>query len=90
MLNIENLLQVVALSAVGIVVFAITFWLMVKISPFSVKKEIEEDQNTSLAILYGSVFIALSILISQDISTVGIPSPPPSLGDVSKTSTRTH
>ena len=68
MLNIENLLQVVALSAVGIVVFAITFWLMVKISPFSVKKEIEEDQNTSLAILYGSVFIALSNLISAGIN----------------------
>ena len=68
MVNIENLLQVVALSAVGIAVFAITFWLMVKISPFSVKKEIEEDQNTSLAILYGSVFIALSILISAGIN----------------------
>ena len=67
-MDIENLLQVVALSVVGIVVFAITFWLMVKISPFSVKKEIEEDQNTSLAILYGSVFIALSILISAGIN----------------------
>lgn len=68
MIDLSNLTQVVTLSAVGIVVFAITFWLMVKISPFSVKKEIEEDQNTALAILYGSVFIALAILISAGIN----------------------
>ena len=68
MIDLSNLSQVVSLSAVGIVVFAITFWLMVKISPFSVKKEIEEDQNTALAILYGSVFIALAILISAGIN----------------------
>jgi putative membrane protein len=68
MIDIANIIQVITLSGVGIVVFAITFWLMVKISPFSVRKEIEEDQNTSLAILYGSVFIALAILISAGIS----------------------
>ena len=67
MIDIANIIQVITLSGVGIVVFAITFWLMVKISPFSVRKEIEEDQNTSLAILYGSVFIALAILISAGI-----------------------
>jgi uncharacterized membrane protein YjfL (UPF0719 family) len=52
----------------GIVIFAIAFALMVKISPFSVKKEIEEDQNTSLGIIYGSVFIALAIIISAAVS----------------------
>jgi uncharacterized membrane protein YjfL (UPF0719 family) len=68
MIDLGNLMEVVSLSIVGIVVFAITFWLMVKISPFSVKKEIEEDQNTALAILYGSVFIALAILIGAGIN----------------------
>ena len=32
------------------------------------KKEIEEDQNTSLGIIYGSVFIALAIIISAAVS----------------------
>ena len=31
-------------------------------------KEIEEDQNTSLAILFGSVFIGLAIVIAAAIS----------------------
>ena len=56
------------ISLMGIIIFSIAFALMVKISPFSVKKEIEEDQNTSLGIIYGSVFIALAIIISAAVS----------------------
>ena len=68
MINLNDLLQIASISIVGIIIFAITFWIMVKMSPFSVQKEIEVDQNTSLAILYGSVFISLSILISASIA----------------------
>ena len=67
-ISLDNILAVLSLSFVGIVIFAIVFWLMVKLSPFSVQKEIEVDQNISLAILFGSVFIALAILISAGIS----------------------
>jgi len=58
------LLATVVYSFVGIAVFAVAFFLMVKMAPFSVKKEIEEDQNTSLGILMGSVFIGLAIIIA--------------------------
>lgn len=58
------LLATVVYSVVGILVFAAAFFIMVKIAPFSVKKEIEEDQNTSLGILMGSVFIGLAIIIA--------------------------
>ena len=67
-INLSTMLTVLTLSAFGIVIFALAFFIMVKISPFSVVKEIEEDQNTSLAILFGSVFIALAILIGAGIS----------------------
>ena len=56
-----------AFAALGIVVFAAAFWIMVKISPFSVRKEIEEDQNTSLAILMGSVIIGLALVIAAAV-----------------------
>ena len=65
---LENIIDIAALSAAGIIIFLVAFFIMVKISPFSVKKEIEEDQNIALGILYGSVFIALAILISAGIS----------------------
>jgi len=35
------------------IVFGIAFKIFVKLSPFSVRKEIEEDQNTALAIILG-------------------------------------
>jgi uncharacterized membrane protein YjfL (UPF0719 family) len=67
-LTLDTVVNVFGISLMGIVIFAIAFALMVKISPFSVKKEIEEDQNTSLGIIYGSVFIALAIIISAAVS----------------------
>jgi putative membrane protein len=54
-------------SIIGLLIFSVAFYIMVKIAPFSVRKEIEEDQNTSLAILMGSVFIALAIIIQAAI-----------------------
>lgn len=65
---LDTTINIASLSAVGIVIFAVAFAIMVKIAPFSVKKEIEEDQNTSLAILFGSVFIGLAVIISAGIS----------------------
>ena len=50
-------------SVIGLAVFGLAFLLMVKISPFSIRKEIEKDQNVALAIIVGSVFISLAIII---------------------------
>ena len=52
---------------IGLVFFAAAFWGIVKVAPFSVRKEIEEDQNTSLAILIGSVILGLAIIIAAAI-----------------------
>ncbi|MEP0505613.1 MAG: DUF350 domain-containing protein [Paracoccaceae bacterium] len=38
-----------------------------KLSPFSIIKEIETDQNIALAILIASVFVSLSLIISAVI-----------------------
>ena len=42
---------------IGLTFFVAAFWGIVKVAPFSVRKEIEEDQNTALAILIGSVIL---------------------------------
>lgn len=54
--------------AIGLVVFTIAFLIVVLVAPFSVKKEIEDDQNTSLAIIIGSIIIGLAMIISAAIS----------------------
>lgn len=53
--------------AIGLIVFAIAFFIVVLIAPFSVKKEIEEDQNTSLAIIIGALIIGVAMIISAAI-----------------------
>jgi uncharacterized membrane protein YjfL (UPF0719 family) len=68
MFDVNELIGVLIYTGVGIVVFSIAFMLMVKLAPFSVKKEIEEDQNTSLAIVMGSVIIGLAIVIAAVIT----------------------
>lgn len=52
---------------VGGVLLGIGILAMEKLSPFSIRKEIEEDQNTALAVLMGSMFIALAIVIAAVI-----------------------
>ncbi|MAC28960.1 MAG: hypothetical protein CMN31_12110 [Sandaracinus sp.] len=37
---------------------------MAKISPFSVRKEIEEDQNTALAVVMGSVILGIALIVA--------------------------
>jgi putative membrane protein len=66
-LLLKQLMAAVVFSALGIVVLAICFWIMGKLTPFSLIKEIEEDQNTSLGIVLGSVAIGISIIIAAAI-----------------------
>lgn len=61
------LLTTVIFVAIGLVVFALAFLIVVLIAPFSVKKEIEEDQNTSLAIIIGAIIIGVAMIISAAI-----------------------
>ena len=53
--------------AIGLIVFAVAFFIVVLVAPFSVKKEIEEDQNTSLAIIIGALIIGVAMIISSAI-----------------------
>ncbi|WP_437483684.1 DUF350 domain-containing protein [Sorangium sp. So ce1014] len=53
--------------AVGLLVFLLAFMLITKLTPFSIRKEIEEDQNTALAIVIGSVILGLAWIISAAI-----------------------
>jgi uncharacterized membrane protein YjfL (UPF0719 family) len=66
-IDMEHIVSSLIYSGIGMVMFIIAFFVIVKISPFSVQKEIEEDQNTSLGIIIGSVMIGLSIIIAAAI-----------------------
>jgi hypothetical protein len=54
-------------SLVGVAVFALSFLVIKAVTPFSIRKEIEEDHNTALAIVIGSVILGISLIISAAI-----------------------
>lgn len=64
---VNTLLATLAYCFIGIVMFALSFVVIKMITPFSLRKEIEEDQNIALAILISSVILGLSLIISAAI-----------------------
>jgi putative membrane protein len=69
--SLDQLLPVLVTAIVfvflGLLIFAVAFLVIIYVSPFSVKKEIEEDQNTSLGIIIGSVILGIAIIIAAAI-----------------------
>jgi uncharacterized membrane protein YjfL (UPF0719 family) len=69
--SLEALLPVLVTTLVfvllGLIVFAVAFLIIAKASPFSVRKEIEDDQNTALAIVIASVILGSAIIIAAAI-----------------------
>jgi len=64
---LKTVVTTLVFTLIGLVFFAIAFFVIVKISPFSIRKEIEDDQNTSLAILIASVIIGIALIISAAV-----------------------
>jgi putative membrane protein len=64
---IRPLVASLVYSLLGMVVFGLGFLILRWVSPFSVRKEIEDDQNTALGIVIGSIVIGLAIIIAAAI-----------------------
>ena len=60
----QTFLSTLVYTIFGVIVFGFAFWIMVKVSPFSIRQELETDHNTAIAILMGSVILGLAIIIA--------------------------
>ncbi len=63
----HQVVSALVFSGIGMVAFAIFFALLPRLLPFSLRKEIEEDQNTALAIMIGSVILGMAIIIASAV-----------------------
>lgn len=45
------------------------WWVIELCTPFSLRKELEEDQNIAIGILMGAMFIALAIIVAAVITS---------------------
>ena len=63
----EALIATLVFVVIGLVFFGIAYLILHIIMPFSIRKEIEDDQNTSLGIIIGSMLIGIAIIIAAAI-----------------------
>jgi putative membrane protein len=63
----ETILASAAFAGVGLVVFGVAFWIMGKLAPFSIRKEIEDDQNVALAVIMAGVIVGIAVIIAAAI-----------------------
>lgn len=67
--KIDQLLEVLVTTlifvSIGIIFFAVAYGILSRMYP--IKKEIEEDQNTALGIVIGSIMIGIAIIIAAAI-----------------------
>jgi uncharacterized membrane protein YjfL (UPF0719 family) len=62
-----NVVQVVVYVVIGLGLFALAYAIIQKVTPFSIRKEIEEDQNIALGIVLGSIFLSIAIILAAAI-----------------------
>ena len=62
-----HIVSVIIFSAIGMVVFGLALWLFNRLCPFSLRKELEEDQNTAIGIIVGSLIIGMAIIIAAAV-----------------------
>jgi uncharacterized membrane protein YjfL (UPF0719 family) len=68
---LDNILPVFVTTLVfvvlGLIIFALAFLVIAKATPFSVRKEIEEDHNVALAIVIASVILGSALIIAAAV-----------------------
>jgi uncharacterized membrane protein YjfL (UPF0719 family) len=65
--HVRAVFDSVLYSVLGAVVLFGCFWVIEKVLPFSLTKEIAEDQNVGLGIILGAFILGISMIISAAI-----------------------
>ena len=64
---LELIVTTLIFTVTGLILFALAFWIMGKVTPFSIRKEIEEDQNMALGIVIAAVIIGIALIVSAAV-----------------------
>lgn len=64
---VEVLVTTLIFVLIGLIFFAVAFFIMERVTPFSIRKEIEEDHNTALGIVIGAMILGIAMIIAAAI-----------------------
>src|SRR5262245_46256095 len=65
--HLRPIVDSVLYSALGTAVLLVAIWWIEKVLPFSLRKEVAEDQNTALGISLCAFIIGVALIISSAI-----------------------
>jgi putative membrane protein len=65
--DLHALANALIYSVLGILIFALVFVLIDKLTPYHLWKEIVQDKNVALAILIGALSIGMCIIIAAAV-----------------------
>jgi putative membrane protein len=54
-------------SLIGVVILCLTFWIIDKITPYDLWKELIENRNQPLATAVAGMFVAIAIIVAAAI-----------------------
>lgn len=64
----EHVVAAIVFGLIGILMFVGTLWVLRRVSPFSIEKELAEDQNIALGIVMAAMLIGLAIILASALS----------------------
>lgn len=67
LINSKYIVASVLYSVLGILILFLAFWIIEKITPENLWKEILEKQNMALAVVFAAFIIAIAIIVSSSI-----------------------
>ena len=62
-----NLLNALIYAILGIVIFVFCFFVLDKMTPYHLWREINEEKNVALAILIGAISLGMCIIIAAAV-----------------------
>ncbi len=63
----RQFLITLAYTVMGLAAFGVAFAVIVRVTPFSIKKEIEDDQNVAFGIVIASVIIGIAMIVAATV-----------------------
>ncbi|RNL54049.1 DUF350 domain-containing protein [Pedobacter jejuensis] len=67
LISMKYIVASLVYSIIGIIVLFLAFWIIEKITPENIWKEILEKQNMALAVVFAAFIIAIALIISSAI-----------------------
>ncbi len=67
LINVGYVVNALVFAFLGVAIFAISFVILDKVTPFNLRKEILDEHNTALAIIIGAISLGVCIIIAAAI-----------------------